>query len=627
MKRNMVRLLGLLLSVLLLGGVLASCDQVSGPAGPQGEQGAQGEAGEKGEKGEKGDKGDKGDAGRGILKIEIIDGCLYIIYTDDPENPVNVGRVDGAESEGTGGLEYYPLPDGTYAVSGGTAKYMTEIVIPATYKGKAVTVIQESAFADFPNLISVKVPASVTSIGKCAFDDCSVLSVIRYSGTRAMWKAIETEIGKQEWSGFIECTDGKEFFASFEFVNKTVYISEKNSLLQRVDGKGNSVAVEITTELSVIAQSTIWYKVTYEGEEYYISRGRTTDDDLGEKTFVSCNKTMYVTECVNVRPYPSIENFSVPIGNRAKGDEVKVIKQSTEVGWSKVEYTNNGKTVRGFIKTRYLTNFAENFTNFAEPKTVYVIADTKLNLRETPYLPDDDGEGGGTIVGGEARGKSLKAIAEGNVDGIDWYKVIYEPEDKSKPVVECYGMKKYLSETMPWDAVDPEELIRTYNFKKFDNELTAYPVGTSVNVRTAPTTDNSSMFVAVVITGQKVTAIAYGKSLTSDYLWCLVKLSDGKYGFMSYDYLTTNSEGKKSPLPLPLDAMISSYGMTAVNETKTSKDTVELRSTPDGTSSAISTKPTGTSMKIVAKGKVGVNDWYIVEVDGAYYFAIQDVFN
>ena len=69
------------------------------PDGEKGEQGIQGEKGDKGdqgiqgEKGEDGEKGDTGDAGRGILKTEIIDGCLWITFTDDPENPVNVGRV------------------------------------------------------------------------------------------------------------------------------------------------------------------------------------------------------------------------------------------------------------------------------------------------------------------------------------------------------------------------------------------------------------------------------------------------------------------------------------------------------------------------------------------------------
>ena len=418
-------------------------------------------------------------------------------------------------------------------------------------------------------------------------------------------------------------------------VSRTVYLKKK-STLKPIDSKEKSITLEAPAKLECFAQSTEWYKVKYEGVEYYISRGRTTDDDIEEKTFEPCNKTMYVTGSVNVRPYPSIESFSAAIGDRAKGDEVKVIKQSTEVGWSKVEYTNNGKTVQGFIKTRYLTtnptgqqSFAENFTSFAEPKTVYVVADTKLSLRETPYLPDDSGDGGGTLVGGEGvpRGTKLEAIAEGTVDGVVWYKVIYQPSP-SKPKVECYGVKKYLSETMPSDTVDPEELIQRYNFKKFDSELTAYPVGTSVNIRTVPTSDdNKSELVGYVTTGQKMTAIAYGKSVTSDYLWCLVKLSDGKYGFASYDYLTTSSEGKKSPLPLSLDAMISSYGMTKINETKTSNDIVELRSTPDGKSSAISTKPKGTSMKLVAKGKVGINDWYIVEVDGAYYFTIQNVFD
>ena len=43
--------------------------------------------------GEKGDKGDQGEQGRGVLKVEIIDGCMWITYTDAPDIPVNVGCV------------------------------------------------------------------------------------------------------------------------------------------------------------------------------------------------------------------------------------------------------------------------------------------------------------------------------------------------------------------------------------------------------------------------------------------------------------------------------------------------------------------------------------------------------
>ena len=46
-----------------------------------------------GAQGEQGIQGEKGNDGRGILKVEIIDGCLWITYTDDPDHPVNVGSV------------------------------------------------------------------------------------------------------------------------------------------------------------------------------------------------------------------------------------------------------------------------------------------------------------------------------------------------------------------------------------------------------------------------------------------------------------------------------------------------------------------------------------------------------
>ena len=63
------------------------------PDGEKGEQGAQGEQGSQGEQGPQGERGPQGQEGRGILKTEVINGCLWITFTDDPENPVNVGRV------------------------------------------------------------------------------------------------------------------------------------------------------------------------------------------------------------------------------------------------------------------------------------------------------------------------------------------------------------------------------------------------------------------------------------------------------------------------------------------------------------------------------------------------------
>lgn len=423
--------------------------------------------------------------------------------------------------------------------------------------------------------------------------------------------------------------------ATYETISKTVYARQK-STLQRVGNEGETVTVEITAELTCTAQSTNWYKVLYQGAEYYIARGRTTEDDLGEKTFTTCDKTMYVnSDGVNVRPYPSLDNFSAPIAQKSLGDSVKVIAQSTSTGWSKVEITVGKETKRGFIKTSLLTtnatgekDYEKAFTAFATPKTVYIDVESTLNLRKTPYLPDDEsGEGGGIIVGGKGvpRGTALEAIAEGTVNGTRWYKVLYQPSP-AEPKVECYAVAKYLSETKPSDSVDPETLIAQYQFTKFDAEITAFPVDNSVNVRSAPS--SSGTLVKSVSKGESMKAIAYGKSTSSDYLWCLVKLSDGKYGFASYEYLTTLSTGEKSPLPLSLEAMISSYGLTKLTETKTNSNyEVKLWSTPDGNATAVKTLPKNSSISIVAKGKVGNNDWYLVSVEGAYYFALQSAFN
>ena len=83
------------------------------------------------------------------------------------------------EKKGTEGLKYYPLTDGTYAVSVGDAKYLEEIVIPQKYNGKAVTVIAESGFFECTDLKNITIPESVTSIDDNAFDGCTSLENVK----------------------------------------------------------------------------------------------------------------------------------------------------------------------------------------------------------------------------------------------------------------------------------------------------------------------------------------------------------------------------------------------------------------------------------------------------------------
>ena len=186
-----------LVLLLIVCGVtlLASCEKgekgdqglqglqgVQGVQGVKGDKGDKGDTGDKGDQGDKGDKGDQGDTGATIEKIEYDDqGRLVITLT----NGTVLDPVEPPKASGTDCLAYYPLPDGTYAVSAGTTQYLEKIEIPATHNGKAVTQILSSAFSGAPNLKEITIPNTVTSIGSSAFSGCRGLTSVYMSDLKA----------------------------------------------------------------------------------------------------------------------------------------------------------------------------------------------------------------------------------------------------------------------------------------------------------------------------------------------------------------------------------------------------------------------------------------------------------
>lgn len=95
--------------------------------------------------------------------------------TDDPSKPDDPAKP---EVKGSEGLVYTLLEDGTYAVSEIGTATESDIVIPAVYNGKAVTAIEDKAFADCEDLKSITIPDSITSMGEDAFYDCDYLSKV-----------------------------------------------------------------------------------------------------------------------------------------------------------------------------------------------------------------------------------------------------------------------------------------------------------------------------------------------------------------------------------------------------------------------------------------------------------------
>lgn len=126
-------------------------------------------------KGEKGEKGDKGDTGRGIDHMDIVDGELWVYYTDGTNQ--NLGSTGGS-SEGSV-LIFVELPDGTYGVKAGEkAKDVAVIEIPETYNGKAVTQIIANGFEKLTTLQQITFPNCLKKIGSYAFRGCTSLAEI-----------------------------------------------------------------------------------------------------------------------------------------------------------------------------------------------------------------------------------------------------------------------------------------------------------------------------------------------------------------------------------------------------------------------------------------------------------------
>ena len=108
----------------------------------------------------------KWDTSREVLKMEVIDGNLYVTYKDDQDSPVNLGKLIDGEVEWTTTLSFHPLSDGTYGIKCGNASNLTDIVIPSTFNTKSVTTILEDAFSGNTTLKTIVIPNSIKQLKK-----------------------------------------------------------------------------------------------------------------------------------------------------------------------------------------------------------------------------------------------------------------------------------------------------------------------------------------------------------------------------------------------------------------------------------------------------------------------------
>ena len=126
-----------------------------------------------------GNKGDEGEEGRGILKAEVIDGYLWITYTDTPDTAVNAGSLSPViETDNDEIFKLDLLSDNTYIITGLKDDTLTNITIPTRINNIFVTKIASNAFENNATLQSVTIADSIVDIGHSAFKNCTNLKDI-----------------------------------------------------------------------------------------------------------------------------------------------------------------------------------------------------------------------------------------------------------------------------------------------------------------------------------------------------------------------------------------------------------------------------------------------------------------
>lgn len=120
------------------------------------------------------------------------------------------------ETEGSNPNEHdyltLELKDNTYTVTGVKDKNVTEIVVPDSFGGIAVTAIADEAFANCASLTKAVLPESAVTLGKRIFSGCRSLAdlTIAYTGAGRDASATRSSLGymfgQTSYAGSVETT-------------------------------------------------------------------------------------------------------------------------------------------------------------------------------------------------------------------------------------------------------------------------------------------------------------------------------------------------------------------------------------------------------------------------------------
>jgi len=202
----------------------------------------------------------------------------------------------------TDALKFILQSDGTYGVyRGDSIKGVTELEIPATYKNIEVTKILESAFnhVDCHDLVSVRIPDTVTLVGASAFSSCTSLESIEVYKA----KEGEYEVFYASENGVLLRYDMGTTYLELVPRAKTGDFTIPDSV-DRILTRAfyHSQISSVTIPNNVIGIPKYAFYNCKEMTSITFATGRTNDIEIGDYAFYGCDKveTMILPASFNV---------------------------------------------------------------------------------------------------------------------------------------------------------------------------------------------------------------------------------------------------------------------------------------------------------------------------------------
>ena len=436
----------------------------------------------------------------------------------------------------------------------------------------------------------------------------------------------------------------------FREVNETVYAVVDNLNLRiSADTQPSTIAKQVAfkTELQRVGVNNTWSKVKCAGDDtvYFVSTAYLTTDDIAVKHFTAhAEKTMYATEAVKVRHYPTThEELSKKehiLKTLQKNESVLVV--GTGNGWYQVKFAGDDKFY--YVSSDYLSttqvstqdglgDYIKAFKDgaYTQPQQMYIATDS-ANVRKYPSADNSFS----SIVDTYVKGTAVTVVAQATINSRLWAQIsVPDATDPAAPPAMYYISLDCLSATQGGASLDLAQTLAIYtNFKTYSNPTTktmyvANTVETSLVIRTSPSIPEGNDAYTNCIDSTlwpkakaELTVVAYGTATHAG--WYIINYQNGFY-FVSAIYLTPNSNG--TPV-LTLEAVLATYKTLEVcteTEMKILKPTNYYSAPTMQNDVKLGTFTADQRVTVIAKGTVENYEIYVIKgTDGNCWFITSD---